>query len=204
MNSNIWEHFPSGQGSPGTPPTLLPSAPPCPETVRLKQELDEAHRALKQWGHSWRHTAQSWAAMKAEAEESRAHAARLQMEAERAKQAEEEAQRQATLLQEALESIRSGENPHLDVHQLQLLHRLPLESVLSLQAQLCSCLHAVEQVVYRKQRQSCVSCGGPGSLSLPCGHGLQCDGCSSSSQCPLCPEHKPEQQQHQQPPQPLS
>lgn len=204
MSSNIWEHFPSGQGSPGTPPTLLPSAPPCPETVRLKQELDEAHRALKQWGHSWRHTAQSWAAMKAEAEESRAHAARLQMEAERAKQAEEEAQRQATLLQEALESIRSGENPHLDVHQLQLLHRLPLESVLSLQAQLCSCLHAVEQVVYRKQRQSCVSCGGPGSLSLPCGHGLQCEGCSSSSQCPLCPEHKQEQQQHQQPPQPLS
>lgn len=204
MSSNIWEHFPSGQGSPGTPPTLLPSAPACPETVRLKQELDEAHRALKQWGHSWRHTAQSWAAMKAEAEESRAHAARLQMEAERAKQAEEEAQRQATLLQEALESIRSGENPHLDVHQLQLLHRLPLESVLSLQAQLCSCLHAVEQVVYRKQRQSCVSCGGPGSLSLPCGHGLQCEGCSSSSQCPLCPEHKQEQQQHQQPPQPLS
>uniref|UniRef100_A0A8C6WH13 Unk zinc finger n=1 Tax=Neogobius melanostomus TaxID=47308 RepID=A0A8C6WH13_9GOBI len=204
MSSNIWEHFPSGQGSPGTPPTLLPSTPLCPETVRLKQELDEAHRALKQWGHSWRHTAQSWAAMKAEAEESRAHAARLQMEAERAKQAEEEAQRQATLLQEALESIRSGENPHLDVHQLQLLHRLPLESVLSLKAQLCSCLHAVEQVVYRKQRQSCVSCGGPGSLSLPCGHGLQCEGCSASAQCPLCPEHKQEQQQHQQPPQPLS
>uniref|UniRef100_A0A8C6SIH1 Unk zinc finger n=1 Tax=Neogobius melanostomus TaxID=47308 RepID=A0A8C6SIH1_9GOBI len=153
MSSNIWEHFPSGQGSPGTPPTLLPSTPLCPETVRLKQELDEAHRALKQWGHSWRHTAQSWAAMKAEAEESRAHAARLQMEAERAKQAEEEAQRQATLLQEALESIRSGENPHLDVHQLQLLHRLPLESVLSLKAQLCSCLHAVEQVMYTLLQQ---------------------------------------------------
>ncbi|XP_033840405.1 RING finger protein unkempt homolog [Periophthalmus magnuspinnatus] len=203
MNSNIWEHFPSGQGSPGTPPTLLPSAP-CPETVRLKQELDEAHRALKQWGHSWRHTAQSWAAMKAEAEESRAHAARLAMEAERAKQAEEEAQRQAALLQEALESLRRGENPHLDVHQLQLLHRLPLESVLSLQAQLCTCLHAVEQVVYRKQRQCCVSCGEPGSQSLPCGHGLQCESCSSSTECPMCPEHKQEQKQQQQPPQPLS
>lgn len=57
MSSNIWEHFPSGQGSPGTPPALMPSAP-CPESVRLKQELEEAHRALKQWGHSWRHTAQ--------------------------------------------------------------------------------------------------------------------------------------------------
>lgn len=68
------------------------------------------------------------------------------MEAERARQAEEEAQRQVTLLQELLERLRSGDNPHLALHQLQLLHRLPLESVLSLQAQLCSCLHAVEQV----------------------------------------------------------
>uniref|UniRef100_A0A673CWX6 Unk zinc finger n=1 Tax=Sphaeramia orbicularis TaxID=375764 RepID=A0A673CWX6_9TELE len=145
MSTNIWEHFPSGQGSPGTPPALLSSGP-CAETVRLKQELEEAHRALKQWGHSWRHTAQSWAALKADAEESRAHATRLAMEAERARQAEEEAQRQASLLQEALESLRNGDNPHLALHQLQLLHRLPLESVLSLQAQLCTCLHAVEQV----------------------------------------------------------
>lgn len=57
MSSNIWEHFPSGQGSPGTPPTLLPSGP-CAETSRLRQDLEDAHRTLKQWGHSWRHTAQ--------------------------------------------------------------------------------------------------------------------------------------------------
>uniref|UniRef100_A0A673CNK8 Unk zinc finger n=1 Tax=Sphaeramia orbicularis TaxID=375764 RepID=A0A673CNK8_9TELE len=193
MSTNIWEHFPSGQGSPGTPPALLSSGP-CAETVRLKQELEEAHRALKQWGHSWRHTAQSWAALKADAEESRAHATRLAMEAERARQAEEEAQRQASLLQEALESLRNGDNPHLALHQLQLLHRLPLESVLSLQAQLCTCLHAVEQVVYRKQRQCCVTCGEQGSISLPCGHGLQCESCSSSTECPLCPEQTLEQQ----------
>lgn len=57
MNTNIWEHFPSAQGSPGTPPALLPSGP-CADSGRLKQEVEEAHRALKQWGHSWRHTAQ--------------------------------------------------------------------------------------------------------------------------------------------------
>lgn len=91
---------------------------------------------------------QSWAALKADAEESCAHAARLAMEAERARQAEEEAQRKVSLLQEAMESLRSGDNPHLALHQLQLLHRLPLESVLSLQAQLCSCLQAVEQVTF--------------------------------------------------------
>lgn len=91
---------------------------------------------------------QSWAALKADAEESRAHAARVAMEAERTRHAEEEAQRKASLLQEALESLRSGDNPHLALHQLQLLHRLPLESVLSLQAQLCSCLQAVEQVLF--------------------------------------------------------
>lgn len=84
------------------------------------------------------------------------HAARLATEAERTRQAEEEAQRQASLLQEALESLRSGEDPHLALHQLQLLHRLPLESVLSLQAQLCSCLHAVEQVLLFIQMSVCL------------------------------------------------
>uniref|UniRef100_A0A3P8WXR2 Unk zinc finger n=1 Tax=Cynoglossus semilaevis TaxID=244447 RepID=A0A3P8WXR2_CYNSE len=187
MSTNIWEHFPSGQGSPGTPPALLPAGSGA-ESSRLKQELEEAHRTLKQWGHSWRHTAQ------ADAEESRAHAARVAMEAERARQAEEEAQRQVTLMQEALESLRSGDNPHLELHQLQLLHRLPMESVLSLQAQLCSCLRAVEQVVYRKQRQCCVTCGESGSSSLPCGHGLQCESCSTSPECPLCSEQSLDQQ----------
>lgn len=57
MSTNIWEHFPSGQGSPGTPPALLPAGSGA-ESSRLKQELEEAHRTLKQWGHSWRHTAQ--------------------------------------------------------------------------------------------------------------------------------------------------
>uniref|UniRef100_A0A3Q0T060 Unk zinc finger n=1 Tax=Amphilophus citrinellus TaxID=61819 RepID=A0A3Q0T060_AMPCI len=177
MSTNIWEHFPSGQGSPGTPPTLLPSGP-CAETTRLKQELEEAHRTLKQWGHSWRHTAQSFAALKADAEESRAHAARLAMEAERARQAEEEAQRQATLLQEALESLRSGDNPHLTLHQLQCKHVTLVFT----------------KVVYRKQRQCCVTCGEQGSVSLPCGHGLQCESCSTSTECPLCPEQSLEQQ----------
>ncbi|XP_077358557.1 RING finger protein unkempt homolog isoform X1 [Festucalex cinctus] len=197
MSGNIWEHFPSGQGSPGTPPAALMPSGSCAETSRLKQELEEAHRALKQWGHNWRHTAQSWATLKADAEESRAHAGRLAAETERSRQAEEEAQRQSSLLEEALETLRSGDDPHLSLHQLQMLHRLPLESVLSLQAQLCSCLQTVEQVLYKKQRQSCVSCGEQGSVSLPCGHGLHCESCSTSAECPLCPEQTLEQKQKQ-------
>lgn len=94
---------------------------------------------------------QSWTALKADAKESRANTARSAAEADRARQAEEAAQRQISLLQEAMESLRSGDNPHLALHQLQLLHRLPLESVLSLQAQLCTCLHAVEQVLAHTQ-----------------------------------------------------
>ncbi|CAL8282642.1 unnamed protein product [Merluccius merluccius] len=189
MSSSIWEHFPSGQGSPGTPPAVQNA-----ETARLRQELEDTQRTLKTWDHSWRHTAQTWAALKADAEESRARASRLAMETERSLQAEEVVQRQASILREALESLRSGEDPHLAVHRLQLLQRLPLESVLSLQAQLCTCLHAVEQVVYRKQRQCCVSCGDQGAVSMPCAHGLQCDGCSGSAQCPLCPEQTLDQQ----------
>lgn len=49
------------------------------------------------------------------------------------------------------------------------------------------------QVVYRKQRQCCVTCGEQGSVSLPCGHGLQCDSCSTSTECSLCSEQTLEQ-----------
>ena len=57
MSSSIWEH-PSGQGSPGTPPALLPTMGQSMETVRVRQELDDANRLLKHWDHTWRHTAQ--------------------------------------------------------------------------------------------------------------------------------------------------
>ncbi|XP_046887647.1 LOW QUALITY PROTEIN: RING finger protein unkempt homolog [Hypomesus transpacificus] len=189
MNSSIWEHFPSGQASPSTTPTLLPS-PTCPDPCRLRQELDDAHRTLKHWDHTWKHTPQPWEVLKADAENSRALAGRLALEAERGRQAEEEAQRQSSLLQGALESLRRGENPHQALGQLQLLQHMPLESVLSLQAQLCSCLQAVEQVVYRKQGLSCVACGEQGSVTLPCGHGLHCDACFSRG-CPLCSDQTP-------------
>lgn len=84
--------------------------------------------------------------LKADAEEARLLAGRLGLEAERARQAEEEAQEQVTLLEEALESLRSSDNPRLQVHQLQLLHKLPLGSICSLQTQICTCLRTVEQV----------------------------------------------------------
>ncbi|XP_070962411.1 RING finger protein unkempt homolog isoform X1 [Oncorhynchus clarkii lewisi] len=185
MSSSIWEH-PSGQGSPGTPPAMLPSMGQSMEAARVRQELDDANRLLKHWGHTWRHTAQAWAALKSDADEARGSSGRLALQAERARQDEEEAQRQTSFLQEALDGMRTGENPHLALHQLQLINRLPEECVVSLQAQLCTCLHTVEQVVYRKQRQCCVLCGGQGSVSQPCRHGLQCDSCSA--ECPLCPE----------------
>lgn len=90
---------------------------------------------------------QSWAVLKADAEEARLQAGQLGIEAERARQAEEVAQQHAAVLEEALESLRHAENPHLQVHQLQLLHRLPLGSICSLQAQICTCLRTVEQVI---------------------------------------------------------
>ncbi|XP_030631114.1 RING finger protein unkempt homolog [Chanos chanos] len=184
MSSSIWE------SSPGTPPALLSTGASYAEAARLKQEVEEAHRVLKHWDHSWRQMAQSWAVLKADAEESRMLARRLGMEAERTRQAEEEAQRQANLLEEALESLRSAENPHLQLHHLQLMHRLPLDSICSLQAQVCTCLRTVEQAVFRKQHLCCVSCDEVGSVTLPCQHGLQCERCAGSSECPLCTEHQ--------------
>ncbi len=95
---------------------------------------------------------QSLAVLKGDAEDARLLAGQLGMEAERARQAEVEAQQQAAFLEEALESLRHAENPHLQLHQLQLLHRLPLSSICSLQAQICSCLRTVEQVIHAQLR----------------------------------------------------
>uniref|UniRef100_A0A8C2PYI8 Unk zinc finger n=1 Tax=Cyprinus carpio TaxID=7962 RepID=A0A8C2PYI8_CYPCA len=190
MSSSIWEHFPTGQSSPGTPPAMLSTGSMYNEASRLKQEVEEAHRVLKHWDHSWRQMAQSLAVLKADAEDTRLLAGQLGMEAERARRAEVEAQQQAAFLEEALESLRHAENPHLQLHQLQLLHRLPLSSVCSLQAQLCSCLRTVEQAVFRKQRLYCVSCDEMGSVTLPCQHGLHCERCAASTECPLCTEHQ--------------
>uniref|UniRef100_A0A3Q1F5J6 Unk zinc finger n=1 Tax=Acanthochromis polyacanthus TaxID=80966 RepID=A0A3Q1F5J6_9TELE len=133
MSTNIWEHFPSGQGSPGTPPTLLPSGP-CAETARLKQELEE-------WGMCVC-TFVKWLCL-----------------------------------------------------LLVINFTCSSKSLNILQCSRCKRLYVLsEQVVYRKQRQCCVTCGEQGSVSLPCGHGLQCESCSTSTECPLCPEQTPEQQ----------
>ncbi|KAM9461932.1 RING finger protein unkempt homolog isoform 1-T1 [Clarias gariepinus] len=189
MSSSIWEHFPLGC-SPGTPPALLSTGTMFSEASRLKQEVEEAHRVLKHWDHSWRQMSQSWAVLKADAEEARMLAGRLGLEAERARQAEEEAQEQVALLEEALESLRSSDNPRLQLHQLQLLHKLPLSSICSLQSQICTCLRTVEQAVYRKQRLCCVSCEELGSVTLPCQHGVCCERCAASAECPMCSEHQ--------------
>lgn len=58
MSSSIWEHFPTGQSSPGTPPALLSAGSMYSEASRLKQEVEEAHRVLKHWDHSWRQMTQ--------------------------------------------------------------------------------------------------------------------------------------------------
>lgn len=57
MSSSIWEHFPLGC-SPGTPPALLSTGAIFSEASRLKQEVEEAHRVLKHWDHSWRQMSQ--------------------------------------------------------------------------------------------------------------------------------------------------
>lgn len=57
MSNSIWEHFPLGC-SPGTPPALLSAGPMFSEASRLKQEVEEAHRVLKHWDHSWRQMSQ--------------------------------------------------------------------------------------------------------------------------------------------------
>jgi hypothetical protein len=57
MNSSIWEHFASGNFSPGTSPAFL-SGPGAAELARLRQELDEANGTIKQWEESWKQAKQ--------------------------------------------------------------------------------------------------------------------------------------------------
>ncbi|XP_063075575.1 RING finger protein unkempt homolog [Engraulis encrasicolus] len=196
MSSNIWEHFPVCGGSPGTPPALLPppggSLYPEAAAVRRKQEMEEANRVLKQWDQSWRQMAQAHHERKQQ-DQSWRHMpqswAATEAERERARQEQEEAQRHASVLQEAIDSMRDNTHPHTHTHPHMPMHthphphshmplpqRLPLEALCNLQA----------QALYRKQRVLCVCCGEAASVSMACQHGLQCEGCAASRECPLC------------------
>uniref|UniRef100_A0A673XR74 Unk zinc finger n=1 Tax=Salmo trutta TaxID=8032 RepID=A0A673XR74_SALTR len=141
MSSSIWEH-PSGQGSPGTPPALLPTMGQSMEAARVRQELDDANRLLKHWDHTWRHTAQ-------------------------------------------VRGVCFSLSFCVCLFFFSFSPFFPLSPSFLLSPSFSPVSPPI-QVVYRKQRQCCVMCGGQGSVSQPCRHGLQCDSCSA--ECPLCPE----------------
>ncbi|MBN3325036.1 UNK protein, partial [Atractosteus spatula] len=143
MSSSIWEHFPPGQGSPGTPPALLSGGG---ELARLRHELDEAHGALKQWQESWRQATQACEMWKSEVGEAREAALRLGREGALAQEQREAAERQSQQLEEELGRIAGGQEP-LALHGYSGLNSLPLAALYSLQAQLLSALERVEQVM---------------------------------------------------------
>ncbi|XP_033897393.2 RING finger protein unkempt homolog isoform X3 [Acipenser ruthenus] len=143
MNSSIWEHFPPGNFSPSSSPAFLTGASPG-ELTRLRHELDEASRALKQWEESWRQARQACDMWKREAEEANEDAASAGREVAVAVKRREVLEQRAQQLQEELQWLQAGKEPQI-LHCYEQLQLLPLPTLYNLQTQLRSGLERVEQ-----------------------------------------------------------
>ncbi|RXM30362.1 RING finger protein unkempt-like [Acipenser ruthenus] len=184
MNSSIWEHFPPGNFSPSSSPAFLTGASPG-ELTRLRHELDEASRALKQWEESWRQARQACDMWKREAEEANEDAASAGREVAVAVKRREVLEQRAQQLQEELQWLQAGKEPQI-LHCYEQLQLLPLPTLYNLQTQLRSGLERVEQAVFQLQKVKCLRCQEGSRVMLPCQHTVLCEACSCTEECPVC------------------
>ncbi|MGH0162893.1 UNVERIFIED_CONTAM: hypothetical protein FKN15_049520 [Acipenser sinensis] len=184
MNSSIWEHFPPGNFSPSSSPAFLTGASPG-ELTRLRHELDEASRALKQWEESWRQARQACDMWKREAEEANEDAASAGREVAVAVKRREVLEQRAQQLQEELKWLQAGKEPQI-LHCYEQLQLLPLPTLYNLQTQLRSGLERVEQAVFQLQKVKCLRCQEGSRVMLPCQHTVLCEACSCTEECPVC------------------
>ncbi|XP_031821688.1 RING finger protein unkempt homolog isoform X1 [Sarcophilus harrisii] len=185
MNSSIWEHFASGNFSPGTSPAFL-SGPGAAELARLRQELEEANGTIKQWEESWKQAKQACDAWKKEAEEASERASAAGLECELAREQRDALEVQVKKLQEELERLHSGQDPQT-LCSFSDLEALSLSTLYSLQKQLRANLERVEKVVFQMQSPAkCLKCQEQHRVVLQCQHAVLCELCAEDSECPVC------------------
>ncbi|KAJ8245776.1 hypothetical protein GJAV_G00260190 [Gymnothorax javanicus] len=188
--ASIWD-FVSGSFSPSPSPVMSSVTTVTPSTAdlpRLRRELDEAKRKVKQWEEAWQHIKQACDVWQKDVQEAKEQAKSAEAERHLAAQKHEDAERQLKRLQENFNMVcRSPGTPLLRSYGD--LDHLPLPKLLSLQSQLRADLELIDTVIYQLQSKKCMVCQKHDrSIVLqPCQHYVLCENCApGKTECPYC------------------
>lgn len=175
---SIWD-FVSGNLPPSPTPTLGtgPGASVSSnELARVRRQLDEARRKIRQWEASWQQVKQVCDAWQREAEEAKERALAADSARQLALQKKEEVEARFLRLQGELRGRGDiGATPLPELHSLQRQLRLNLQAVDGLISQLCS--------------QQCAPCHeqAHNGVSQPCQHRVLCEPrAADAPECPYC------------------
>ncbi|XP_072337316.1 putative E3 ubiquitin-protein ligase UNKL isoform X2 [Scyliorhinus torazame] len=194
VSGSIWDHFVSGNFSPSPSPvfsssvTTTTAGSSSSDLSRVRRELEEAKRKIKQWEDSWQQVKQACDAWQKEAQESKERAKVADADRQVVLQQKEEVDKQLKKLQEDFDALYRSPNFPL-LRNYGDIDKLPLPKLHSIQSQLRADLDLVDGVIYQLQSKKCIVCQerDRSILLQPCQHYVLCEHCAPNKiECPYC------------------
>ncbi|XP_054069260.1 putative E3 ubiquitin-protein ligase UNKL isoform X9 [Rissa tridactyla] len=193
VTGSIWD-FVTGSFSPSPSPVLSSGTTPSAssntsgnELTRVRQELDDAKRKLKQWEESWQQVKQACDAWQKEAQEAKERANIADADKQLALQKKEEVENKLKKLKAQLAACLSTTLPYMKNYGD--IEKISLPKLRSLQNRLHLDLETIDEVIFQLQSKKCIVCQeGDRSIILnPCQHYVLCDHCAAAQEeCPCC------------------
>ncbi|XP_074014480.1 putative E3 ubiquitin-protein ligase UNKL isoform X2 [Numenius arquata] len=193
VTGSIWD-FVTGSFSPSPSPVLSSGTTPSissntsgNELTRVRQELDDAKRKLKQWEESWQQVKQACDAWQKEAQEAKERANVADADKQLALQKKEEVENKLKKLKAQLAACLSTALPYMKNYGD--IEKISLPKLRSLQNRLHLDLETIDEVIFQLQSKKCIVCQeGDRSIILnPCQHYVLCDHCAAAQEeCPCC------------------
>ncbi|XP_064317317.1 putative E3 ubiquitin-protein ligase UNKL isoform X8 [Phalacrocorax carbo] len=197
VTGSIWD-FVTGSFSPSPSPVLSSATTPSinsntsgNELSRVRQELDDAKRKLKQWEESWQQVKQACDAWQKEAQEAKERANVADADKQLALQKKEEVENKLKKLKAQLAACLSTTLPYMKNYGD--IEKISLPKLRSLQNRLQLDLETIDEVIFQLQSKKCIICQeGDRSIILnPCQHYVLCDHCAAAQEeCPCCKKKK--------------
>ncbi|XP_054698998.1 putative E3 ubiquitin-protein ligase UNKL isoform X5 [Grus americana] len=197
VTGSIWD-FVTGSFSPSPSPVLSSGTTPSlssntsgNELTRVRQELDDAKRKLKQWEESWQQVKQACDAWQKEAQEAKERANIADADKQLALQKKEEVENKLKRLKAQLAACLSTTLPYMKNYGD--IEKISLPKLRSLQNRLHLDLETIDEVIFQLQSKKCIVCQeGDRSIILnPCQHYVLCDHCAATQEeCPCCKKKK--------------
>ncbi|XP_068764156.1 putative E3 ubiquitin-protein ligase UNKL isoform X9 [Struthio camelus] len=161
------------------------------ELTRVRQELHDAKRKIKQWEDSWQQVKQACDAWQKEAQEAKERANMADADKQLALQKKEEVESKLKKLKEQFAACLSTTLSYMKNYGD--IEKVSLPKLRSLQSRLRLDLGTIDEVVFQLQSKKCVVCQeGDRSIILPpCQHYVLCDHCAAKQEeCPCCKKKK--------------